>query len=731
MSHGIKYRLSYTDQLGTATRIDICEKDYSGAITELTGTDSPLAISWPSEGDRFAPIRGSEARISFYSDNPYTYLPLFTAGKRKYLVNIFKGAETDILKNRGFYGNAANWSTYNFTFNPVLWSMKMDAVEDTNFIAQNVVMASGNYTMRIHCVNVAGNTALRIKYDGTSVSSGMLSDSGDNTIIHEVTFNILSGSTSAKQLKIEVEGNTFEIIEVQCYLTSAGSTQSLNHFWSGYLYPSVYQQALGGAPYVVEITAVDGLGNLKDYTLSNPAGHHILADYNLATILHSGLSKTGLPLSIFAAVPLEHNAASDDFLWNTLLNTEGFITSDSKRLKVSEIFEAVLTALNCRIYQANGRWVVARFEVYKEDFTIERYDHPGTLSEATTFRPVKLLTAPDLTLGTGILCLLDSPSLQVELPVKSITINNDLLFDESIVPGKFTDPFWSTTTNNTLWLWTTISGTSIQKGVNGTLQINGIQNWSSTKYGVSYTTPLKKTAKCRCYLKIEFYPFTDDDTPIGATFRMQFKIGSWYYNDAGWSETEGYLTKTFTWNQWNNWEVDSEFGKSFTSSDSLTVKIYTLAGVDQTGQGTDEGVLIKSLNVITDYNDIAEAVETTDEISDDNESDIAVDLSIGIAPDTNFGYRNYKGGLLSAANTRISSIESATDNYSQVNDMLIDDYDAVYSQPREILSGMIHGYLTLNNSVKDTNHANMIYMINSLVIDDKNCINEVELFEQP
>lgn len=731
MSHGIKYRLSYTDLLGTGTRIDILEKDYTGAITELTGTDSPLAITWPSEGDRFTPIRGSEARISFYSDNPYTYLPLFTAGKRQYLVNIYKGSETDLLKNRGFYGNDDNWTSSQFTFNPTKWTMEMQPYEAPNYIAQNVRLASGSYTMRVHCFNVTGNTAIRIKYDGTSVSSGTISNSGDNTVIHEVNFNILSGPSVAKELKIEVEGDTFEITEVELYLTSAGSAQAFNHFWSGYLYPSVYQQALGSAPYVVEITAVDGLGNLKDYTLSNFAGHHLLGDYRLAEILHSGLSKTGLPLSLIAAVPLDHNAASDDFLWNTYLNTEGFIKDNSKRLTVAEIFESILKALNCRIYQSNGRWTVTRFECYGANYTIERYDHPGTLSEAVTFSPVKSLTGPNLALGTGILCLLDSPSLQVELPVKSINIQNSLLFDGSVVPGKFTDPFWSTETANNLEFWDKVAATQMKKGINGTLQLDGIFNFNSYDFGVYYSTPAKKGSVAKCYLKVEYYPFTSEAVPTGTIFRAVFKIGTWYYTDAGWTTTLGYITHTFTSNQWNTLEVNSEHGKSFSTNDLIYVKILSLHAPGYDAGGSGQGLLIRSVIAKTDYNDIAESIDTEEEIDAENESDINVDLNIGIAPDTNFAYRNYKGGLLSAANTRITSITSSTDAYSQVNDMLIDDYDEVYSQPREILSAQVHGYLTMNNSVKDTNHGNMIYMVNSLVIDDKNCINEVELFQQP
>jgi hypothetical protein len=479
---------------------------------------------------------------------------------------------------------------------------------------------------------------------------------------------------------------------------------------------------------------VDGLGNLKDYTLANEATHHLLGDYSLLQVVRWALNRTGLPLPLMAAVNLDHNATTNEFLVNSFINTESFIKQDGKRMNNHEILEALFTALNCRVYQTDGAWWVVRFGSYSDTFDYTHYDPTVTYLLASTLNPVKSITAPNLMLN-NVLCLMESPTMQVELPVKTVKIANSLSFTESIVPGKFTEAWWSTIGNNVLWKWTNNGSISIERGANGTVQINNIYEWPHTKK-LSIAIPCKNTGTAGCYFKIELFPFTDDATPPAPVrLKVLFKVATWYYGSEGWTES---VDDTFythmqsvncTMNQWNTFEVNSETGKAFTASDSITFEIYALdANFDN---ASNDGMLLKSVILRTDLKEISETLEDEEEVDEDNESDIDIELITGIAPATTFPHRNYLGALLTAAATRMTSIINGANTYTNLNEYLIDQYIAVSSQPREILSANIYGRLTMNDVIKDTNHDDTLYLVNSLTIDDKHSLNEAQLYEQP
>ncbi len=89
--YGILYRLEYTDQQGVETRIDILERDFSGDITEIYGSDTPLVLNLRGENDGiFTPILPSDASIGLTSRINFEFLNLFTQDDRKYRVIFYK-----------------------------------------------------------------------------------------------------------------------------------------------------------------------------------------------------------------------------------------------------------------------------------------------------------------------------------------------------------------------------------------------------------------------------------------------------------------------------------------------------------------------------------------------------------------------------------------------------------------------------------------------------------------
>jgi len=78
-----KYRLTFNSFYGTKYHLNL-KKDYTGSVTTLTGTGSPVVISDVGEGSKkIEPIRGSELKFSFYRDSVEESLWTSQTGKCK------------------------------------------------------------------------------------------------------------------------------------------------------------------------------------------------------------------------------------------------------------------------------------------------------------------------------------------------------------------------------------------------------------------------------------------------------------------------------------------------------------------------------------------------------------------------------------------------------------------------------------------------------------------------
>ena len=94
MSYGLKYFAEAADYFGDLYRVEIHERDYSGADSEMSlSGDMPLILDYPGdEFDIFRPIYGSQLSINIISETDFQYVDLHTADSRKYKVLLFKDA---------------------------------------------------------------------------------------------------------------------------------------------------------------------------------------------------------------------------------------------------------------------------------------------------------------------------------------------------------------------------------------------------------------------------------------------------------------------------------------------------------------------------------------------------------------------------------------------------------------------------------------------------------------
>lgn len=101
-NYGVKWRLIVDDVKQIArTTVDIEERDYEGAITEVKGGSDPIVRNWTGESveDIFTPLIAYKLDLTLLSQTDFQFLELFTQDDRKYRVRCYRD---DVLNFEGF-----------------------------------------------------------------------------------------------------------------------------------------------------------------------------------------------------------------------------------------------------------------------------------------------------------------------------------------------------------------------------------------------------------------------------------------------------------------------------------------------------------------------------------------------------------------------------------------------------------------------------------------------------
>lgn len=90
--YGVLYRLEYYDFAGYHSKVEITERSYSGAVTEVKGTDNPVQIQLrgEAENNKFTAILPSQINVGIMSETNSQFIDLYTNDPNKYRVDFYK-----------------------------------------------------------------------------------------------------------------------------------------------------------------------------------------------------------------------------------------------------------------------------------------------------------------------------------------------------------------------------------------------------------------------------------------------------------------------------------------------------------------------------------------------------------------------------------------------------------------------------------------------------------------
>ena len=91
MAYGVKYTMNFRDDRGYLKRIDILQKDYTGAENPMICTENPITIEWVDTNEYYSPIIGSVATLNLMITNSVDYDNFYSADEREYQLRLYIG----------------------------------------------------------------------------------------------------------------------------------------------------------------------------------------------------------------------------------------------------------------------------------------------------------------------------------------------------------------------------------------------------------------------------------------------------------------------------------------------------------------------------------------------------------------------------------------------------------------------------------------------------------------
>ena len=242
-----------------------------------------------------------------------------------------------------------------------------------------------------------GDSACTIEYDGGA------DDPFDNPVVSSKANIQLINQGELDMDELQLAGDRDFVVEV--YRSNVLK-------WKGYLITDNIQQPYLSTPYVVQLSAIDGLNMLEGITFSglgsvlSPPGADIRCPLNWLRLCLFRTQNLGLPLPIRWVIDLENVETEDDPIAGMMTWSpygEGIIAGEyvddfgSTQYIYQNcryIVEGIVKAFGCRIFQSDGSWWVVRSnDILPQEITYKE-------CEATLGVPA--ITTHSVDIGRGV-----------------------------------------------------------------------------------------------------------------------------------------------------------------------------------------------------------------------------------------------------------------------------------------------------------------------------------------
>ncbi|MGV7234758.1 MAG: hypothetical protein ACQ9ET_00725 [Nitrosomonadaceae bacterium] len=751
MSYAPKYRLQYTPLNGEKTYIDLKLEGYSGAVTDVKGGGNPLTMRMLQSGDPITePIKATEAELTLMSQSNFQFQEIFTSTNAKmWRMDIYKGnKDLEPLINRDFQGGLYGWAvTSNFTWDK-------DTAKLTNQSGSQSLQAAtthngnyGVYTISVYYADAVASETITINYNSLLVGSETLS-----TAVGVVSKNVTITSGNADQtLEIVKAGTSPSDIRIKAVVMSRTATPSYNIWWKGFVQPDVYSEPLLTPPYPTKITAICGLGKLKNVLFGALNTIDSVPSSRIISVIQDALDDTEIYLPIKSSINLyEANtmADGDDPLYKLFVNEEVFLNldPDEDNNDKQTVLRKLLTPFFSRITQANGYWNIERVANKKDGRTGYEYDWLGyELDDSLAMNDTIELTAKSV--ATPYRFKDQSQYIEFERSWQNIPLKQYTGKRDSIIWGDFNEEFWDSST--ALSFWTKLNAPSITRNENA-IKFTGIPYNAFFDFNVLDTSeqqiyynggPVSGTSDFKGHkvtLTFEYRGYTTKTAGINVPVVFYYYDSStgnrtYLQGDGSWDSAIDYLSGTISkadapanTTDWKEYEVESVYTDKFGTN--IRARIWQPFVTNSSGANPSGWTEVRNLRVKIEARDVEETIESNYEINADNwlkPDEIEVyfgDLIDGTGYTDGNKMRTYNG-ILHNGVTFLTAAKwdewGGRASFDLIHERLRIDLFNQYRINRQLLKGTVYGPLEFNSVVKDTDNGNRYFIPISCEYNDR------------
>lgn len=260
---------------------------------------------------------------------------------------------------------------------------------------------------------------LRMRGEGQDKFTSVLPIQADLTLISET-----------QQEYINLYTNDPDKYRVK-YYKDTGSGFNLKFI--GRLLPFLYQEDYAYHPYQINVTASDGLADLKDFAYLQKDGLNFQGRIKLIKIIAYCLSYTKLDLNIRVAINMYasgmNTTSSDDPLDQAYLDAENFYLKKDTA-NISDILFEILKPFGARLVQWDGYWNIVRVEEMFGSYDYREFDKSGDYVSNGSFNPVLDVDYPE---GNGDVLFTGIPNLELQAGYGRVKVTYDLGLDDNIL----------------------------------------------------------------------------------------------------------------------------------------------------------------------------------------------------------------------------------------------------------------------------------------------------------
>jgi hypothetical protein len=188
----------------------------------------------------------------------------------------------------------------------------------------------------------------------------------------------LIGSSATLNLKVtnDVTYDNFYLYDEREYKLILYFQESVgvwSVYWSGFITNDVYQEAIITPPYDIQITAIDGLGQLKGFNTWLPDTLTEAKNTFLWDFIYQNLGQLGLDFDIWISNDIRTGISANwsNIYADLLIKTNAYITKDNDILDAKKVLRSILIATNVKIFQSYGRWYIVNSSSYGDQRIIE------------------------------------------------------------------------------------------------------------------------------------------------------------------------------------------------------------------------------------------------------------------------------------------------------------------------------------------------------------------------